>query len=212
MGGHTGCTEHTKRNRGLWWFGFAVGEPSKAVAATIPPQRNWSNINEPLVRRARRHSVGGRGQHLESNVVKEIIFGNMLCSAFAFTVGWLVMCAVLSEVSRWPVLARRFPGGSRPSGTVLGSQVIAVGIVRERHVTLLAPTSEGLHLRAIWLFRFWRPPVFLPWAEVELVSSRRSRWVRFHKFSLGAGIATIRVKEEAFRAFIPFLTPVPAHS
>jgi hypothetical protein len=140
------------------------------------------------------------------------MFRYMLCSAFAFTVGWLAMCALLSEVSRWPVLAKRFPGGPRPSGTVLGSQVLAVGIVRERRATLLVPTFEGVHVRAIWLFRFWRPPVFLPWAEVELVSSRRGRWGRSHKFSVGGGIATIRVKDEAFRAFIPFLTPVTAHS
>jgi hypothetical protein len=36
MGGHTGCTEHTKRNRGLWRFGFAVGEPSnKPLKLTV---------------------------------------------------------------------------------------------------------------------------------------------------------------------------------
>jgi len=89
---------------------------------------------------------------------------------------------------------------------------LAIGIVRERHATLLIPTSEGLHMRAIWLFRFWRPPVLLPWAEVELVSSRRVLWMQSHTFSLGGGIARIRVKDQAFRAFIPFLKPVPAYS
>ena len=142
----------------------------------------------------------------------EFMFRYMLCSAFAFMAGWLAMCALLSEVSRWSVLAKRFPGGPRPSGTVLGSQVLAVGIVRERRATLLVPTSEGVHMRAIWLFRFWRPPVFLPWAEVELVSSRHGRWGRSHKLNLGGGIATIRVKDEALRVFIPFPTPVTAHS
>jgi len=34
--------------------GLVVLPSNKPLQRTIPPQRNWSNINEPLVRRARR--------------------------------------------------------------------------------------------------------------------------------------------------------------
>ena len=92
----------------------------------------------------------------------------------AFFVGlWLFVCAFLAELSRWPALARRFPGGECPEGTVLRGQVIGVGMVGENNVTYLIPTAAGLYIYAHFLFRFRRRPVLVPWSEIRYESTRR---------------------------------------
>jgi len=123
---------------------------------------------------------------------------------------WLFVCTLLAEISRWPALARRFPGGQRPSGTVLRGQVVGVGLVGENNVTYLVPTPIGLYMYAHFLFRFRRPPVLLPWSEVRYEDTRRFLWMTSHRLSLGGGVTTTRVKDKALRAFEPFLqTPIP---
>jgi hypothetical protein len=60
------------------------------------------------------------------------------------------------------------------------------------------------------LFRFRRPPILIPWSEVQYESARHFLWMRSHKLSLGGGVTPIRVKDKALRAFEPFLkTPIP---
>ena len=123
---------------------------------------------------------------------------------------WLFVCALLAEFSRWPALARRFPGAERPGGTVLRGQVISVGIVSERNVTFLIPAAAGLYMYAHFLFRFRRPPILVPWSEIRYESTRRLLWMRSHKLSLGGNLASIRIRDKALRALEPFLPmPVP---
>jgi hypothetical protein len=129
---------------------------------------------------------------------------------FCFVGLWLFVCALLAEISRWPALARRFPGGERPEGTVLRGQVIGIGLVGENNVTYLVPTPTGLYMYAHLLFRFRRPPILVPWSEVQYESTRQFLWMRSHKLSLGGGVTTIRIKHKALDTLQPFLQiPVP---
>jgi hypothetical protein len=144
--------------------------------------------------------------------VKEIIFGYQLWIPFVFLAAFLAMSALLSEVSRWPRLAARFPGGARPSGPVLTGQVTNVGGISDRRITYLVPTSEGLYMYVTWACRFRRSPIMLPWSEVELLSTQRFLLWQRHDLSLGKGITTITVKDEGFRALAPFLPAMSSHS
>jgi hypothetical protein len=68
------------------------------------------------------------------------------------------MSAFTSEQSRWVELARRFPGGPFPEGSVFRGQVTNFGGQGEAGVTVLIPTAAGLYLYAVLPFRFHRPP------------------------------------------------------
>jgi hypothetical protein len=126
-----------------------------------------------------------------------------------FVALWLFVGLILSEVSRWLALARRFHAAERPAGTVLRGQVLGIGIVGENNVTGLIVTPAGLYMYANVLFRFRRPPLLIPWREVQYVSGRRFLWMQSHKLSLGA-ITSITIRDKALREFQPFLpTPVP---
>jgi hypothetical protein len=114
---------------------------------------------------------------------------------------WLAVVGLLALLSGWPALARRFahtpPGTS--GGVELRGQVISVGPVPERGITRMTPTAEGLILEAHPLFRFGRPTVLVPWAEIR--PEPGSGTVRLR---LG-GTTTLRITGQANRALEPYL-------
>jgi hypothetical protein len=125
-----------------------------------------------------------------------------------FVALWLFVGAMLAYTSGWVALAARYRAGERPSGRVLRGQVIAVGSVSENNVTYLIPTEAGLYMYPMFLFRFMRPPILLPWREVVYDSSRRFLWMRSHKLQL-ADLTSIRMKEKGLRELLPFLPSLP---
>jgi hypothetical protein len=110
---------------------------------------------------------------------------------------WVAVSATLAAMSGWPELANTFPGGERPEGTRLPPHsVIKVGPVAEKNATSLIATRRGLYLRSNPLFRFRRPPVFVPWERIHFVEAHRLLWQRSVTLDLG-GVTTIRVRERA---------------
>ena len=124
---------------------------------------------------------------------------------FAFVGMWLLVGAILSELSGWRRLADRFATGSRPEGKRLRRQVTGIGLTGENGVTGLILTPEGLYLYAHPLFRFRRPPVLVPWPEVRYVRERGMLWWRARVLDLG-GITTVAVKKEAYEAIVPYIS------
>jgi hypothetical protein len=124
---------------------------------------------------------------------------------------WLLVGAVLAELSGWPRLARRYLAATAPVGSPLSGQVVSVGWSSERNVTTLVVSTEGLHLRPMILFRFRRPPLLVPWRDVAHESERRILGSRQYALKLG-GTTTLWVKERAFQEIGPHLQSPAARS
>ena len=124
---------------------------------------------------------------------------------FFFVALWLFVGAVLSELSRWPELARAYPDHPAARGQRLRGQVTNVGWVNENNVTAIEVTPAGLRLAAIFLFRFRRPPVLVPWEHIRGVVEKRLWWARWYTLDLG-GITTVGVKRRALDTIRPYLT------
>jgi hypothetical protein len=122
-----------------------------------------------------------------------------------FVTLWLFVGALLSELSRWPALARAYPDDPKARGERLRGQVTAVGWVNENNVTTIEVTPVGLRLRAIILFRFRRPPLLVPWEHIRGAEVRRFLWARWYVLDLG-GITTVSVKARSLEAVRPYLT------
>jgi hypothetical protein len=116
-----------------------------------------------------------------------------------FVAVWLVVSVLLSEQSRWPVLARRFPGGPRPDGIAYRGQVTNIGGQGEHGVTVLIPTAAGLYLCPILLFRFHRAPVLVPWALTRHENEYRFLTSMCHSLVL-SDVTTIEIRDRAWRA------------
>lgn len=124
---------------------------------------------------------------------------------FAFVGMWLGVGTLLSEISGWARLARRFPGGPRPAGPRILGQVVGMGAVGENGITSIIASAEGLYLFSNPLFRFHRPPVMVPWTEVRNEGERGTLWWRSVGLDLG-GITLLRVRPKAMPALAPHLS------
>jgi hypothetical protein len=108
------------------------------------------------------------------------------------------------KLSRWPELARRYPGGEQPEGRSLHRQVLSMGRTSELFMTTLVPTAAGLYFYSFPLFRFRRPPILVPWSVVRHTSEREMLGRRWHVLDLG-GVTVMRVKEPAWQAMAAYI-------
>jgi hypothetical protein len=122
----------------------------------------------------------------------------------SFVAMWLMIGALLAEISGWPALAREFRTTHRPAGSRLRNQVVALGPTSESGVTRIITSPAGLYLDSHPLFRFRRPPLLLPWTAIYYRGERRFLWRRWYEIDL-AGITVIAVKPRAYQAIAPFL-------
>jgi hypothetical protein len=89
---------------------------------------------------------------------------------------WLTVHGVLSVVSGWWMLARRYrtrstsPPGARHF--VSGS----LGLVRFRSMVTVGHSSEGLYLAVMLLFRLFFPPLLIPRASLLRHPQRKELW------------------------------------
>ena len=90
-----------------------------------------------------------------------------------------------------------FPAGERPKGETFRNAVFKVGSVGEKGVTTMIPTTQGLYLEPMILFRIRRRAVHVPWNRIRFVESHRVLWKRSLTLDLG-GITTMRVHPASF--------------
>jgi hypothetical protein len=114
---------------------------------------------------------------------------------------WVAIVGFLAQLSGWPALGRRFAHtpAVASDGAELRGEVLGVGPIAERGITRMTPTAEGLLLEAHPLFRFGRPTLLVPWAEVRPDPGGRTPRLRL------GGTTTLRVTERGFRALRPHL-------
>jgi hypothetical protein len=119
---------------------------------------------------------------------------------------WMGVGALLAQISGWRRVAARYPAGDvPPDGQGFSGQVSGFGIVSENNATRVIVSPAGLHLSAIFAFRFRRPPILVPWDQVKWKSERRFLWVHLHRLDLG-GLATVSMKDKAYRAAAAHMT------
>jgi hypothetical protein len=119
---------------------------------------------------------------------------------------WLFIGGLLALLSGWRRVAARFPAGDiPPEGQRFWSQVSGFGSVDDKNATCVVVAPAGLHLSATLLFRFARPPILVPWEQVKWRSERRFLWMHNHRLDLG-GLATVRIRDRAYRAAAAYMT------
>ena len=126
----------------------------------------------------------------------------------AFVGMWFLVCGLLAYMSGWSALADRFRATDRPSGRTLSGQVMGIGSVNENGVTRLMVTPGGLYMYPLFLFRFKRPPLLIPWHEIQYESTRKVLWTTYHRLRLGGDITTLRIKDKGFQELLPFLPAI----
>jgi len=94
-----------------------------------------------------------------------------------FVVVWILSCEVISRVSGWHALARRFTRASEPYGETRSAgpyfySVCARYWTRYNSVVRVTTAESGLYLSILLLFRPGHPPLCIPWQEITFGRTR----------------------------------------
>ena len=117
------------------------------------------------------------------------------------------MSAFFALISGWFSLASSFRASSRPEGQKVTSQVKQIGIVPENRVTHMIISEHGLYLYVSFLFRFFHPPLLIPWGQVRLVREIKTLWWYTYQLDIGQ-ITTLRVTRSAYETMQRYVAPM----
>ena len=121
---------------------------------------------------------------------------------YALVLGILVT-GVLGFFSGWPILASKFLAKTRPAVKEIKGGVSRIGLVPEGNVTRLIPANDGLYLRTVWPFQLFRPPLIIPWYEIQDIKERKIFFFRSYLLQTSAHVEVV-VSKKAFEAIDPF--------
>lgn len=87
---------------------------------------------------------------------------------------WLFVSLLMSYLSGWQGLAKRYRATGDFDGPVWHRQSGQFGMVGLRNVLHLGANHQGLSLSMMILFRFGYAPLFIPWSDI--VASPKKKW------------------------------------
>jgi hypothetical protein len=104
-----------------------------------------------------------------------------------FVTLWCTVCFLLSRVSGWARLARRFRSDSRFPGPAWGWQSARMApLCNYNHCLTFGANASGLYMSIMLLFRIGSPPLLIPWPEVTVWRRRKILFFRFVELRLGS--------------------------
>lgn len=90
---------------------------------------------------------------------------------------WCLVCLLLSILGGWRRLATVFSTRKLPSGSRYSFQSARIGKAAYKNCLTIHPTTEGLYLSVMFLFRIGHPPLLIPWEKMRNpVTHRFFRW------------------------------------
>jgi hypothetical protein len=103
---------------------------------------------------------------------------NTLFAIIAFAIGfpifWMGVVYLVSRLSGWSSLAKRYPATRPASGQYFGWSSGRISrFSNYNHSINVTISSTGVHLETVFFFKFGHAPVFLPWDAI--VAMRHSK-------------------------------------
>ena len=92
---------------------------------------------------------------------------------------WLVVCIVVSFMSGWWSLSRRYRTERTLATTINWASGSFRHIVGYQRVLRMTSNAEGLYLSVTKLFRLGHPPLFIPWSEIGVQPERGFLFLRW---------------------------------
>ena len=83
-----------------------------------------------------------------------------------FVLVWCFAVWIASWASGWRKLAERFPATFAFTGDTVRFASARIGIANYNGTLIVGTGSEGLYLVPIRIFRFFHPPLLIPWTEI----------------------------------------------
>lgn len=121
-----------------------------------------------------------------------MVFGIVAAFLIIFPLFWIFVVWLISHLSGWQKLAKRYPATLPPQGRHMGGQTLAIGYSRYRNTMEMVANPTGIWMQPMWLFRAGHKPVFIPWGEFNNPQPTTWRWQNLMHYDVGLPkVATI---------------------
>lgn len=111
---------------------------------------------------------------------------------------------ILSRMSGWAALARRYPCPAAPNCTLHSFQSGRLGSVRYNSSLDVGLSVSGLYLRVFPLFRFGHPPLLIPWSELNGLRQKKILFWTFVEMDVGRpSITTLTIPMHLVDRLLP---------
>ena len=98
---------------------------------------------------------------------------------------WVGISALLSRLSGWSELAKRYPAAAEPEGERVVWTSAQIGGVSFRSCLNVTLAPDGLYLVPARLFRLFMPPVLVPWSDIRFEGFTKVLFFELACFRLG---------------------------
>jgi hypothetical protein len=98
---------------------------------------------------------------------------------------WIAIAALLSRLSGWSELAKRYPAAAEPEGERVVWTSAQIGGVSFRSCLNATLAPSGLYLVPARLFRLFMPPVLVPWSDIHFEGFTKVLFFELACFRLG---------------------------
>lgn len=119
--------------------------------------------------------------------------------AIVFPIFWASVIWLISQLSGWGRLARRYRALQPASGQRWSWQYGMIGWAGYNGVLNLTANAEGLFMETLWLFGFGHPRLFIPWQEFHEAKVNHFFFRRQVRAKIGyPSLATVRLPAAVF--------------
>lgn len=98
---------------------------------------------------------------------------------------WIGVSALLSRLSGWSALARRYPAAAEPEGERILWTSAQIGGVSFRSCLNVTLAPSGLYMVPARIFRLFMPPVMVPWSDIRFEGFTKVFFFELACFRLG---------------------------
>lgn len=115
--------------------------------------------------------------------------GTPLGFAIFFVILWSCICILISFVSGWFALSRRFKSQSEPYGETRSAGPFFYTVYTRfwghySSVIRITSADDALYLSVLFLFRIGHPPLCIPWKEIK-IGKTKFLWRKYVVLTLG---------------------------
>jgi hypothetical protein len=82
---------------------------------------------------------------------------------------WAVFSYVDSKMAGWNSMAESYPLRTPYSGKRFAMETCCLGNANYKRGLTLGPNQVGLYIEVSFLYRWWHPPLFIPWSDIAHV-------------------------------------------
>ena len=91
---------------------------------------------------------------------------------------WLTIFYIAARLGGWHAMGLRFRTTDEPPGERFAWASIGMGMSNYGGCTTIAVSPRGLYLKLFAPFRFFHPPLLIPWSEIRVTKIHQGRIVK----------------------------------